>query len=81
MREPPRKRHLGAKQRRALLLLASSPFGVSKAVMFANGFTHRIVVGLIGAGLATAQRENIKVTSQSVGRTRISDVGRRAIEG
>jgi hypothetical protein len=49
--------------------------------MFANGFTHRIVGGLIGAGLATAQRENIKVTSQSVGRIRISDVGRRAIEG
>lgn len=81
MRKPPRKHHLGAEQRRALLLLASSPFGVSKAGMSANGFTHRIVVGLIGAGFVTAQRENTKVTNQSVGRIRISDVGRRAIEG
>jgi hypothetical protein len=52
-----------------------------RQLLYRHGFTHRIVVGLIGAGLATAQRENIKVTSQSVGRIRISDVGRRAIEG
>jgi hypothetical protein len=36
--ESPRKHHLGAEQRRALQLIASSPFGVSKAVMFAHGF-------------------------------------------
>jgi hypothetical protein len=37
--------------------------------------------GLIRAGLATAQRENIKADSQSVGRLRITEAGRRALEG
>ncbi len=80
MAEPPRKRHLGAEQRRALRLLASSPFGVSKAVMVANGFKGQMLSELIRAGLATAQRE-IKAGSQSVGRVRITEAGRRALEG
>jgi hypothetical protein len=80
MAEPPRKRHLGAEQRRALRLLASSTFGVSKAVMVANGFKGRMLSGLISAGLATTQRENTKAGSQSVGRVRITEAGRRALE-
>jgi hypothetical protein len=78
---PPRKRHLGVEQRRALRLLASSPFGVSKAVMIANGFKGRMLSELIRSGLATAQGENIKAGSQSVGRVRITEAGRRALEG
>jgi hypothetical protein len=84
MAEPPRKRHLGAEQRRALQLLASSPFGVSEATMFAQGFNRRMLASLIRAGLATAQPENIKAGSQSLGRSRgrvmITEAGRRALE-
>jgi len=79
--ESPRKRHLGAEQRRALQFLASSPFGVSEAIMFAQGFKRRMLASLIRAGLATAQRENIKAGSLAVGRVRITEAGRRALEG
>jgi hypothetical protein len=51
MAEPPRKRHLSAEQRRALRLLASSPFGVSKAVMVANGFKARCYPNSSALGL------------------------------
>jgi hypothetical protein len=80
MGESPRKRHLGAEQRRALQFLASSLFGVSEAIMFAQDFKRRMLASLIRAGLATAQRENIKA-SLAVGRIRITDAGRRALEG
>jgi hypothetical protein len=85
MPAPPRKRHIGTEQRRALQLLASSPFGVSEATMFAQGFKRRMLASLIRAGLATAQPENIKAGSQSLGRShgrvRITEAGRRALEG
>jgi hypothetical protein len=81
MPAPPRKRHLGAEQRRALQLLASSPFGASEAMMFANGFTRRMLARLIRTGLATTQRENLKAGSQSIGRVRITEAGRRVLEG
>jgi hypothetical protein len=81
MGESPRKHHLGAEQRRALQFLASSPFGVSGAIMFAQGFKRRMLANLIRAGLATAQRENIKAGSLAVGRIRITEAGRRALEG
>jgi len=80
----PRKRHLGAEQRRALQLLASSPFGISEATMYAQGFNRRMLASLIGAGLVTAH-QNIKAGSQSLGRSlgrvRITEAGRRALEG
>jgi hypothetical protein len=76
-----RKHHLGAEQRRALQFLASSPFGVSEAIMFAQGFKRRMLASLIRAGLATAQRENIKAGSLAVGRIRITEAGRRALKG
>jgi len=60
MAEPPRKRHLGAEQRRALQLLASSPFGISEATMIAQGFNRRMLASLIRAGLVTAERQHIK---------------------
>jgi hypothetical protein len=71
--ESPRKRHLGAEQRRALQFLASRPIGASEAIMFAQGFKRRMLANLIRAGLATAQRENIKAGSLAV-------AGRRALE-
>jgi hypothetical protein len=71
MREPSRKRHIGAGQRRALQLLASSPFGVSEAVVSANGFTRPMLAGLSRAGLATARGKTVRITAE----------GRRALEG
>jgi hypothetical protein len=76
----PRKRPLGAQQRRALLLLAGLPFGATDATMFANGITRKTLVSLIRAGLATTQRE-MKAGGQTVGRIRITEAGRRALEG
>jgi hypothetical protein len=49
--------------------------------MFAQGFKRRMLASLFRAGLATAQRENIKAGSQAVGRVRITDAGKRALEG
>jgi hypothetical protein len=81
MSVPPRKPYLGPKQLRALQLLASSPFGASEAMMFANGFTRKTLVPLIRAGLATTQRENPNASGRSLGRVRITDAGRRALKG
>jgi hypothetical protein len=75
----PRKRPLGPQQRRALQLLAGIPFGATEAAMFASGFTRRMLADLIRAGLATAERE--KAGGQLVGRVRITEAGRRALEG
>jgi hypothetical protein len=72
MAAPPRKRRpLGPEQRRALQLLASIPFGATEAAMFVNGFTRKMLVRLIRAGLATAERNAVRIT----------DAGRKAIEG
>jgi hypothetical protein len=74
-----RKRPLGTQQRLALQLLAGTPFGATEAIMFANGFTRRVLAGLIRAGLVTAQRE--MAGGQLVGRLRITEAGRRTLEG
>ena len=78
--DSPSKHHLGAQQRRALQLLARAPFGATEAAMSANGFTRTTLVRLIRAGLATTQRE-IKAGEHNIGRVRITEAGRRALEG
>jgi hypothetical protein len=80
MPAPRPKRHLGAQQRRALQLLAGTPFGVAEATIFANGFARKTLVSLIGAGLATTQRGNVGAGSRSLGRVRITESGRWAPE-
>jgi hypothetical protein len=80
MPAPPRKRLVGTEQRRALQLLAGSPFGATEATMSANGFTRKTLVPLIRAGLATTRRENDKAGSRSLGRVRITEAGQRALE-
>ena len=77
---PPRRRHLGTRQRRALLLLAGIPFGATDTAISANGITRETLAQLIRAGLATAQRD-MKAGGQTVGRVRITEAGRRALEG
>jgi hypothetical protein len=77
---PPRKRYLGPHQRRVLLLLADIPFGATDTAISANGLTRRMLARLIRAGLVTTQRE-IKAAGQTIGRVRITEAGRRALEG
>jgi len=48
-------------QRRALQLLASSPYGATDALLLARGFTRRTLAGLVRAELATARHEIVKV--------------------
>jgi hypothetical protein len=76
----PRKRPLGEQQRRALQLLAGIPFGVTESALAINGFERHTLERLIRAGLATTERENLKA-GQSIGRVRITEAGRRALEG
>jgi hypothetical protein len=80
MPELPRKHHLGAQQRLALQLLAGVPFGATEAAMFFNGFKRQTLVRLVRTGLARIERENVKA-GQSLGRVRITEAGRRALEG
>jgi hypothetical protein len=80
MPAPPRKRLLGAQQRLALQFLAGTPFGATETALFVNGFKRPMLVRLLRAGLITAQRE-INAGGQAVGRVRITEAGRRALEG
>jgi len=63
---PPRKRLINPEQRRALQLLASSPYGATDDVlMLARGFTRRTLAGLVRAELATARRHAIKAGART----------------
>jgi hypothetical protein len=50
------------------------------ATIFANGVRRKTLVSLIRAGFVTTQRE-VKAGGQLVGRVRITEAGRRALEG
>ena len=73
---------LNAEQRRALDLIAGSPRGCTKARLLADGFTANMLADLVGEGLATAQRDTLRVGGRTirVERYRITDAGRKAIE-
>src|SRR5258708_2205615 len=83
MAAPPRKRLLNPEQRRALQLLASSPYGTTDVLMLARGFTRRTLAGLVRAELATARHEIVKAGDKTidVGRVRITTARRWAVEG
>ena len=49
-----RKRYLGPEQRRALQLIAGSPFGATEATLWATGFERRMLATLIRAGLVNS---------------------------
>jgi hypothetical protein len=74
---------LSAEQRRALELLAGSPRGCTKARLLADGFTVDMLTDLVREGLATAQRETLRVGGRQirVERYRTTDDGRKALEG
>jgi hypothetical protein len=73
---------LSAKQRRALELLAGSPRGCTKARLLADGFTVDMLTDLVREGLATAQRETMRVGGRQIRaeRYRVTDAGRMAVE-
>jgi hypothetical protein len=50
----PRKRYLGAEQRRALVMLASDPHRGPESLMLAHGFTRRMLSVLINSGRAVS---------------------------
>jgi hypothetical protein len=67
-------------RRRALELLAE---GCSEAVLLAHGFTIEQMVELVRAGLATATPQRVKAGREwlEVATLRITDKGRKALEG
>jgi hypothetical protein len=77
MPAPPRKRPLGVQQRRALQLLASIPFGATKAATSLNGFERQTLVRLIRGGLATTHA----ILRLAGKLSAASGSGRRALEG
>jgi hypothetical protein len=74
------EQHLSAEQRRALELLAAGPRGYTKGRLLADGFTADMLSDPVREGLATAQRGTGGRTI-GVERNRITDDGRKAIEG
>jgi hypothetical protein len=82
MAVPSQEPSLSEEQRHALALLASIPHGITEDLLaLAHGFDRAVIGGLVGTGLATAQREIVSGrTTIEVVRIRISDAGRRAIE-
>ncbi len=74
---------LTAEQLEALELIASLPRGCTKGRLLADGFAADMLADLVREGFATAQRETMRVGGRQirVERYRITDAGRRAIEG
>ena len=80
----PRTRHLGGEQRRALEILADAGLrGCTGATLLGQGFHIDMTTDLVKDGLAAAHRETMGVGSRKirVARIRITDAGRRTLEG
>ena len=78
------RRRLNPMRRRALELLASRSNGVTKKLLVhAHGFDTDMIAGLVRTGLATAERESVNGRGKTIEvvRIRITEAGRRAIEG
>ena len=81
----PREPSLSGEQRRALALLASTLDGIIEDLLVLTyEFDSDMIAGLVDEGLATAQRETMAASDRTtieVARVKISDAGRRALEG
>ena len=78
------ERHLSAKQRSALeILAAAGQRGCTGATLLAHGFSVEMLADLVHGGLATAQRQTMRVGRRKIqfARVMITDAGRKAIEG
>jgi hypothetical protein len=71
----------GDERRRLLELLATADDGCTAESLLALGFTPDLVLGVVRAGLATAQTENVLAAGRAVvvSRVRITDAGRGAL--
>ena len=79
-----RKPHSSPEWREALQLLASSPRGATEQVlMLGHGFSGDMLAMLVLAGLATMVAETLEADGSTIKieRVRITDAGRRALEG
>jgi len=75
--------HLGREQRRALEMLADAGLrGCTGATLVGHGFDIDMIADLVKDGLATADRETMRMGRRKipVARVRITEAGRRAIE-
>jgi len=80
----PRERHLSAKQRWALEILAAAGLrGCTRATLLAHGFSVDMLADLVHDGLATAHRQTMRMDRRKIqiARMMITDAGRRALEG
>lgn len=80
----PRERYLTAERRRALQLLAGNPRGVAaELLVLAHECSRDVLAGLVLAGLATVVAETLNGDGPAIKieRVRITDAGRRALEG
>jgi hypothetical protein len=71
-------------QRRALKKLADTPRGLTEYLLMARGFSAEMVSDLVLAELATVVTEPMKARrglTVRIERIRITDAGRRALEG
>jgi hypothetical protein len=66
-------------RRRALELLAAARDGCSEVIVLAHVFSIDVMVGLVNAGTATAERVVAGKREIEVARMRITDAGRRAL--
>jgi hypothetical protein len=67
--------------RRALEVLANSPEGATEALLFAHGFMHETITGLLDSGLAISTTEPFLADGRivEVMRLRTTDTGRKAL--
>jgi len=78
------RRRLTPERRRMLKLLARSRHSVDEELLVHSyGFRRPTIVGLVSAGLAAAEREVMKAGGETIEvvRVRITEAGRRAIDG
>jgi hypothetical protein len=82
MAAPSRKGHLSQNARHALELLSVDPRGLAEPLLLTYGFSRKMLAVLFRSGLATAQRQTVRVSGQPVEVTRIrtAEAGRQALE-
>ena len=79
-----RERHLSAKQRWALEILAAAGLrGCTGATLLAHGFSVGMLADLVHGGLATAHGQTMRVGRRKIqfARVMITNAGRKALEG
>ena len=79
----PRRRPKPDRRRAALELLASCRDGCAEKVMLAHGFDIPLMVELVRDGLATATPERLRAgnVETEIARVRITEAGRRELDG